>query len=263
VSRMPLDPHSSRPAELRARIEAERRGEPFLLYRDGEGRQVLLELNPERERVTIGRRASSDVALRWDPEVSRLHAELERIGTDWIVRDDGLSHNGTFVNNERLQGRRRLRGGDILALGKTTVAFCVPVHTSPSATRTSLHGVAIDVSPAQLRVLHALCRPLTEQRYAAPASNREIAEELVISVETVKSTLGRLFELFGCGHLRATASSPVMVAHTHTRRHRPVRRRAGGVRRRPRAGRSAGRSAATSPRCIRPPRPRAVQGRSR
>jgi pSer/pThr/pTyr-binding forkhead associated (FHA) protein len=197
VSRAPLDPHSARPSELAARIQAERRGEPFLLYRDGEDRQVIVELPGDHDRVTIGRRASSDVPLAWDPEVSRLHAELERIGSDWVLCDEGLSHNGTFVNNERLQGRRRLRGGDILVLGRTTIAFCVPVHTSPSATRTSLHGVAIDVSPAQLRVLHALCRPLAAQRYAAPASNREIADELVISVETVKSTLGRLFELFG------------------------------------------------------------------
>ena len=195
MSRVPLDPHSARPAELAARIQAERRGEPFLLYRDGEGRQIIREL--AGDRVTIGRRASSDVPLAWDPEVSRLHAELERIGGDWVVCDEGLSHNGTFVNNERLQGRRRLRGGDILALGSTMIAFCVPARTSPSATRTSLHGTAIDVSPAQLRVLHVLCRPLADQHYAAPASNREIADELFLSVETVKSTLGRLFELFG------------------------------------------------------------------
>jgi pSer/pThr/pTyr-binding forkhead associated (FHA) protein len=212
VSRAPLDPHSARPAELAARIQAERRGEPFLIYRDGEGRQVILELAADRDRVTIGRRASSDVALGWDPEVSRLHAELERIGAEWVVCDEGLSHNGTFVNNERLQGRRRLRGGDILALGKTMIAFCVPSNTSPSATRTSLHGVAIDVSPAQLRVLQALCRPLAEQRYAAPASNREIADELVISVETVKSTLGRLFELFGLESLPQNQKRAALAA---------------------------------------------------
>ena len=197
MSRAPLDPHSARPAELAARIQAERHGEPFLLYRDGEDRQIIVELPGGRDRVTIGRRASSDVPLPWDPEVSRLHAELERIGSDWVVCDEGLSHNGTFVNNERLQGRRRLRGGDVLALGRTTIAFCVPGGTSPSATRTSLHGTAVGISPAQLRVLQALCRPLSEQRYAAPASNRQIADELFLSVETVKSTLGRLFELFG------------------------------------------------------------------
>lgn len=212
MSRAPLDPHAARPSELAARIHAERRGEPFLLYRDGEDRQVIVELAGERDRVTIGRRASSDVPLAWDPEVSRLHAELERIGADWVVCDEGLSHNGTYVNNERLQGRRRLRGGDVLALGRTTIAFCVPAHTSPSATRTSLHGTAVDISPAQLRVLQALCRPLGQQRYAAPASNRDIADQLFLSVETVKSTLGRLFELFGLESLPQNQKRAALAA---------------------------------------------------
>jgi len=200
------------PSELAARIHAERRGEPFLLYRDGEDRQVIVELPGERDRVTIGRRASSDVPLPWDPEVSRLHAELERIGSDWVVCDEGLSHNGTYVNNERLQGRRRLRGGDVVALGRTTIAFCVPSHTSPTATRTSLHAAAIEISPAQLRILQALCRPLGEQRYAAPASNREIAEQLFLSVDTVKSTLGRLFELFGLESLPQNQKRAALAA---------------------------------------------------
>jgi pSer/pThr/pTyr-binding forkhead associated (FHA) protein len=212
VSRAPLDPHSARPAELAARIQAERRGDPFLLYRDGEDRQVIAELPADRDRVTIGRRASSDVPLAWDPEVSRLHVELERIGSEWVVCDEGLSHNGTFVNNERLQGRRRLRGGDVLALGRTMIAFCVPGHTSPSSTRTSLHGTAIEISPAQLRVLEALCRPLGEQRYAAPASNRMIADQLFLSVETVKSTLGRLFELFGLESLPQNQKRAALAA---------------------------------------------------
>jgi pSer/pThr/pTyr-binding forkhead associated (FHA) protein len=212
VTRAPLDPHSARPAELAARIQAERRGEPFLLYRDADDRQVMVELHDDCDSVTIGRRASSDVALGWDPEVSRLHAELARIGSDWVLCDEGLSHNGTFVNNERLQGRRRLRGGDILAVGRTRIAFCVPTRTSPSATRTSLHAAAVDVSPAQLRVLHALCRPLGEQRYAAPAANRDIAAELFLSVETVKSTLGRLFELFGLEELPQNQKRAALAA---------------------------------------------------
>jgi pSer/pThr/pTyr-binding forkhead associated (FHA) protein len=212
VSRAPLDPHSARPGELAARIQAERRGEPFLLYRDGEDRQIILELPDHRDRVTIGRRASSDVPLAWDPEVSRLHAELARIGSDWVLCDEGLSHNGTFVNNERLQGRRRLRGGDVVALGQTLIAFCVPAHTSPTATRTSLHGAAFDVSPAQMRVLQALCRPLNGQRYAAPASNRDIADELFVSVDTVKSTLGRLFEVFGLESLPQNQKRAALAA---------------------------------------------------
>jgi DNA-binding NarL/FixJ family response regulator len=53
------------------------------------------------------------------------------------------------------------------------------------------------VTPAQRRVLVALCRPLALGRYCAPRSNREIADELFVAVDTVKGTLSRLFEMFG------------------------------------------------------------------
>jgi DNA-binding NarL/FixJ family response regulator len=92
------------------------------------------------------------------------------------------------------------------------IAFCVPSHTSPTATRTSLQGAALDISPAQQRVLQALCRPLGEQRYAAPASNRDIADELFLSVETVKGTLGRLFELFGLESLPQNQKRAALAA---------------------------------------------------
>ena len=96
----------STPAEVKARLDAERRGGPFLVYRDGGGAQVILCLDAP---VTVGRRPERDVALPWDTEVSRLHAQLEPVGSDWIVVDDGLSRNGTHVNGERGAGRRLVR----------------------------------------------------------------------------------------------------------------------------------------------------------
>src|SRR5437763_10139216 len=104
-------------SELKAQIEAERAGLPFLVYRDGSGQQRILTLTAERQRVTVGRGETNDIGLEWDTEVSRLHAELERIGSDWTVADDGLSRNGTHVNSERVVGRRRLRDGDVLRFG--------------------------------------------------------------------------------------------------------------------------------------------------
>lgn len=67
-----------------------------------------------------------------------------------------------------------------------------------SATLTAAHAAAVsDLTPAQRRVLVALCRPMPA--HGVPASNREIADELVVAVDTVKSTLSRLFEHFGIG----------------------------------------------------------------
>jgi pSer/pThr/pTyr-binding forkhead associated (FHA) protein len=201
------------PDELRDRVATERRGLPFLLYRDSAGDQVVLELDAARERVTIGRRDANDVALRWDREVSRLHAELVRMGGDWVVCDEGVSHNGTYVNGERVRGRRRLRGGDVISVGDTQIAFCAPASPSTTATATAgAPGPAISVTPAQRRVLAALCRPLEGTRYAAPASNQEIADELVISVETVKGTLGALFERFGLGDLPQNQKRTALAA---------------------------------------------------
>ena len=102
--------------ELQRRLEAERRGVPFLLYR-AEGEERIADLDPERERLTLGRGREVELLLD-DPEVSRVHAELQRTGGEWTVLDDDLSHNGTFVNGERVSGRRRLRDGDQLLVGR-------------------------------------------------------------------------------------------------------------------------------------------------
>ena len=81
---------------------------PFLVYRDGEDVEQVFPLEPGRTTVTIGRREEADISLPWDPECSRLHAELELRAGEWTVSDDGLSQNGTWVNELRLYGRRRL-----------------------------------------------------------------------------------------------------------------------------------------------------------
>jgi DNA-binding NarL/FixJ family response regulator len=46
-------------------------------------------------------------------------------------------------------------------------------------------------------VLGALVRPLAAEGLHVPADNQQIADELVISAETVKSTLKQLFAKFG------------------------------------------------------------------
>ena len=86
----PLGPHTATPAELRERLLAERQGDPVLVWRGEDKRQVLLPLHPGLQRVTIGRGPSNDVALGWDTEVSRLHAELERLAGEWTVEPDAV-----------------------------------------------------------------------------------------------------------------------------------------------------------------------------
>jgi FHA domain len=201
VDAIPPGLHRSSPAELQARLTAERTGTPHLVYRDGDGVQRIVELTADRSPLSIGRQAASDIALAWDGEVSRAHAAVECIGDVWTVVDDGRSRNGSFVNSARVHGRRALRHGDVLTIGRTTLTYLAPLAGGDGSTVVGLRGAAPPLSAAQRRVLVALCRPLAGERFATPPSNRELAAELCLSIETVKFHLHALFELFGIERL--------------------------------------------------------------
>ena len=198
MARSPLDPHAASAAELQQRLGAERAGVAFLIYRDGSDAQQLLSLTADRDRLTVGRASASDLWLPWDSEVSRVHAELERVGDDWTLVDDGLSANGTFVNGERLRGRRRLCDGDELRFGKTIVVFRTPPGTDSGATKMATDQPEVRLSDTQRQVLVALCRPFAGgAAFATPPTNQQIAGEVFLSVDAVKSHLRALFAKFG------------------------------------------------------------------
>jgi pSer/pThr/pTyr-binding forkhead associated (FHA) protein len=184
--------------ELKERIEVERRGAPFLVYRDVEGNQVIGELGGTEDRLTVGRSEAAELSLAFDPEVSRVHAELERMGEDWTLADDGLSRNGSFVNGERVTGRRRLSDGDALRFGDTLVLFRSPAQVGGQETVAATGRLdASRVTDTQRRVLIALCRPFREgSEFASPASNKQVADEVFLSVDAVKANLRNLFETF-------------------------------------------------------------------
>jgi predicted component of type VI protein secretion system len=186
-----------RPGELARLREAERAGCCFLVYRDGEGVQCLHRLATDA-RVVVGRRAGSDLVLDWDERVSRTHAEIEHVGSEWIISDDGLSRNGTFLNGERVHGRRRLCDRDVIRVGNTSIMFRAPASGVSQATVVPDSAETITLSDGQRKVLLALCRPYSrEPERATPARNDEIAAELFLSVDAVKAHLRALFHKFG------------------------------------------------------------------
>jgi hypothetical protein len=192
------------PRELKALIEAERTGAPFLQWRDGAGEQQILMLPSDRSRITIGRREHSDVALRWDAEVSRAHALLEPVGEEWTLVDDGLSRNGSFVNGGRVHGRHRLHDRDRMCFGNTHVVYREPAEAqgSDSTARASgAAGASVPLTETQRKVLIALCRPVIDSSSSIPATNPQIAAEVFLSVDAVKAHLRVLFDRFGLGEL--------------------------------------------------------------
>jgi hypothetical protein len=192
--------------ELEARRAAERIGAPFLVYRDDAGRQHIFSLAERMQSITLGRRDEADISIPWDPEMSRLHAELELRAGEWTVSDDGLSQNGTWVNGLRLSGRRRLADGDLLRVGRTIFAYCAPAVSG--AVGPTLVPGELSATPRfseqQQRVLRALCRPLfTDGEGINPATDEEVAEATGIPIDAVISELdhlGRAMGLEGMPH---------------------------------------------------------------
>jgi hypothetical protein len=72
------------------------------------------------ETITLGRLPESTVVVS-DPNASRRHAEIRRLGNDVVVVDLN-STNGTRVNGTPIR-ERKLADGDEITIGTTSVRF--------------------------------------------------------------------------------------------------------------------------------------------
>ena len=103
MARTPLRPHVATPIELRERLRAEAAGPPFLVLRDEDDRQLVVELAGDRTQLTIGRGLNNDIILE-DTRVSRHHAQLRYRARRFWIADLG-STNGTYINDEQVAER--------------------------------------------------------------------------------------------------------------------------------------------------------------
>ncbi len=73
-----------------------------------------------RGEMLVGRGSACSIVIEGG-EISRRHARLtvSQRGTQLI--DESV--NGTWVNGERMDGRRRLQAGDVVKIGKTELRF--------------------------------------------------------------------------------------------------------------------------------------------
>ena len=195
----PLTLGSRTPEEHEERQAALERGTPFLLFRDGDSRQRIFLLESPADSITVGRRYEADISLPWDPEASRLHAELSFRAGEWTICDDGWSQNGTWVNGLRLAGRRRLADGDLVKIGRTILVFHQPGTVGPGPTMVQGElSAAPRFSEQQQRILRALCRPLfSDGDGFNPASDLEVADATEIDVAVVTQELDLLARMFG------------------------------------------------------------------
>lgn len=149
------------------------------------------------EVTTVGRGPEVDIRLG-HPSVSRLHAEIVRRGPHCYVSDLGLSSNGTRVNG-RSVGRRVLIDGDVISFGAARGRVGgLPSEDALGEDTVEIGRVtAPDITRREMEVLQALCRPaLRQEAFVAPATARDIAQELVVTEAAVKQHLLRLYQKF-------------------------------------------------------------------
>ena len=96
-------------------------GSAHLVVRRGAMEGMQFPLSPS-EPMTIGRSSDSKIFLD-DVTVSRKHASVSLVGSDWILSDSG-SLNGTYVNKHRVTSAT-LVNGDELQIGKFRFVFVV------------------------------------------------------------------------------------------------------------------------------------------
>ena len=201
----PLARHALSASELKQLLAHERAGDAFLAYRDGEGALRFYTTtavgHARAASSTIGRRGGTDVSLAWDSEVSGLHAELHHTGGEWMIVDDGLSTNGTYVNGQRINARRRLKDADRIQVGRTVLAYKAAQATLVQETVAAADLPVIELTDTQRKVLIALCRPFRDGNLSTGATNQDIAAELHLSVDAVKMHLRTLFAKFQLGEL--------------------------------------------------------------
>jgi class 3 adenylate cyclase/pSer/pThr/pTyr-binding forkhead associated (FHA) protein len=190
---------------LSEQLDAERRGRAFVVLHDPGHRQRVVYL--DTACATVGRRPDNDIALEWDAQVSRSHAELRCDGSEWRLVDGGRSRNGSYVNGQPVHDARVLRDGDVLRFGDTVLLFRGPspvrrgALTTPEAEGATVLGenpaAAVRLSELERRVLAELRGPAATPLASSTAADDDIAARLSLSDEQVRAVLGGLELKFG------------------------------------------------------------------
>jgi DNA-binding CsgD family transcriptional regulator len=143
------------------------------------------------DRCLIGR-SEQTCHIRVRPErldVSREHATIRRQGSRYILEDH--SKYGTFVNGQRIDGPWELSTGDVLGFANSREML---LFEDPK-----------QVSQPLVELLTMREREIL-RRVATGQSNKEIAQELHVSPDTVKSHLKTIYGKLGV-HNRTEAGN--------------------------------------------------------
>ena len=102
-------------------------------------RVVSSKLDLDKDVLTVGRNKDNDLVID-DMAVSGLHAHLERDEDPYYENHfryffhDLGSTNGSFINNERVEGRQELKNNDTVKIGWNEFKFIGDDYNEHEAT---------------------------------------------------------------------------------------------------------------------------------
>ena len=96
------------------------------------GKSRMVEI-PENSVLSFGRLESSDIVLN-DMAVSRRHATIFSNGGECFI-EDNASTAGTWINGEKILGRRKISNSDKIKIGSFEITVSMPERGQPVAGR--------------------------------------------------------------------------------------------------------------------------------
>jgi DNA-binding CsgD family transcriptional regulator len=176
------------PKTERERWEAEqfaRQHPAYLTYRDGSGVLMRHPLTGDGD-VVVGTAAECAIAIGWDRYMSRRHFVLRPVGGRWQLHD--VSTNGTKVNGQAVR-MHNLLPADRIDVGERVGLRFSASDAGPRTPFLRPRTGSNPLTPREQAVLQALAMHSGRGPASPTASNEEIARQLGIHVETVRSHL--------------------------------------------------------------------------
>jgi pSer/pThr/pTyr-binding forkhead associated (FHA) protein len=171
--------------------------------------QVIRDYPFRKGSITIGRRKDSTIIFS-NPEVSSLHARIDKIGPDYILTDL-QSTNGTFVNGLKVLSHR-LSHGERISIGKNVLLFIGTEKAQIEAERASIPlDQTVIIGPTTRRKSVSPSREKMEAHYIEPSPSRNYSRICAVAFLVVGALV--VLGVFAVKNKASFLGGPLPKAH--------------------------------------------------
>ena len=121
--------------------------------------------------IFLGRAATNHYRIR-DPQASRVHCRID-ITTDGLTLQDISSGNGTYLNDEKVEGTSPLKDGDEIRVGATRLRVLIETDEDREAQAEALGSESSLASSAAIPISDALQEEESAEEAAPEESDAE------------------------------------------------------------------------------------------